>query len=171
MQNYHCADCGAACSEPIYVRLHFTRNGWSRASGQKRWQKSLRLGRFCVACLLKRVRTLTGDEPIVSELGFQELNGLAEDTAAANSASNGGNRLATHTTGAAPRPASRRRRSDRHGAPRAVGAEVNPPIPPRALFARDWRDRNGLFLVWGLGVSTPRPAKFAGLGVRPHPSL
>src|SRR5262249_36054569 len=83
-----------------------------------------------------------------------------------------GNRLATHTTGAAPRPASSRsRRSDRHGAPRAVGAEVNPPIPPRALFARDWRDRNGLSLVWGLGVSTPRPAKLAGLGVRPHPSL
>ena len=70
MQNYHCADCGAACSEPIYVRLHFTRNGWRRASGQRRWQKSICVGRFCVACLLKRVRTFTGDEPIVSELGL-----------------------------------------------------------------------------------------------------
>lgn len=43
-------------------------------------------------------------------------NGMAEDTAAANRASNGGNRLATHTTGAAPRPASR-------SGSRVVGAE------------------------------------------------
>ena len=102
--------------------------------------------------------------------GNRTFNGMAEDTAAANRASNGGNRLATHTTGAVPRPASQGGGSGRHGAPRAVGAEVNPPIAPRALFARDWRDRNGLSLVWGLGVSTPRPAKLAGLGVRPHPS-
>jgi len=152
MQSYRCADCGTECLQPIYVRLHFTRNGWSRASGQKRWQKSLRLGRFCVACLLKRVRTLMGDEPIVSELGFRELNGLAEDTAAANSASNGGNRLATHTTGAAPRPASQGGGRIRHGAPGAVGAEVNPPIPPRALLARDWEGSERVCLWCGASV-------------------
>lgn len=66
---YRCEDCGAECSEPIYVRFHFTRCGWSRAGGRKRWQKSLRLGRFCVACLLKRVRTLASSEAIASELG------------------------------------------------------------------------------------------------------
>jgi len=70
MHSYHCADCGAVCREPVYVRLHFTRNGWSRASGQKRWQKSLPVGRFCVACLQKRVRTFTSNEPIVTELGL-----------------------------------------------------------------------------------------------------
>jgi hypothetical protein len=44
------------------------------------------------------------------------FNEMAEVTAAANRASNGGNRLATHTTGAAPRPASR-------SGSRVVGAE------------------------------------------------
>jgi hypothetical protein len=70
MENYRCQDCGKQCHEPIYVRLHLTRNGWSKASGQKRWQKSLCLGRFCVACLLKRVRTLVGSEKVSSELGL-----------------------------------------------------------------------------------------------------
>src|SRR5215475_2721276 len=36
LQDYRCEDCGTECREPIYVRLHFTRNGWSRATGQKR---------------------------------------------------------------------------------------------------------------------------------------
>jgi|SRR6516164_6437503 hypothetical protein len=78
-----------------------------------------------------------------SFLRTQELDGMAEDTAAANRASNGGNRLATHTTGAAPRPASQGGRSNRHGAPRAVGAEVN----PRSFRARCLRAIGGIGTV------------------------
>jgi hypothetical protein len=69
VKKYTCEDCGAACPKPVYVRLHLTRCGWNRASGQRRWQKSIRVGRFCVACLLNGVRTLLGDEKLTSDLG------------------------------------------------------------------------------------------------------
>jgi len=65
---YRCEDCGSECREPIYVRLHLTRNGWSRMSGQRRWQASVPIGRFCVACLVKRVRTATGSEQAATDL-------------------------------------------------------------------------------------------------------
>ncbi len=66
---YRCDDCGSECQEPVYLRLHLTRCGWSRASGRRRWQRSVRVGRFCVPCLLKRVRTVTGSEAVVLDLG------------------------------------------------------------------------------------------------------
>jgi hypothetical protein len=59
-RDYKCADCGKECPQPIYLRLHLTRCGWVRATQDPRWQSSIPVGHFCVACLSARVRTITG---------------------------------------------------------------------------------------------------------------
>jgi hypothetical protein len=67
-EKYFCADCGAECGAPTYLRLQLTRLGWTRVSQLPRWQRSIPVGHFCEECLLARVRTAIGGDFDLSQV-------------------------------------------------------------------------------------------------------
>lgn len=66
-KSYRCADCGAVCLKPIYLRLQLTRCGLMNAKPQAR-HRSFRLGHYCQECLSSRVLSITRREELPTDL-------------------------------------------------------------------------------------------------------
>jgi hypothetical protein len=60
-KEYRCRVCGKVCTQPVYLRLQFTRCGLPQASHQRDRQTWLSVGHLCEECLSMRVHWLIND--------------------------------------------------------------------------------------------------------------